>query len=490
MLFNSIQFLIFFPVVTVCYFALPHRFRWVFLLLASCVFYMAFVPVYIVILLVTILVDYWIALRIHDSRSQAQRRILLILCVSFNVLFLAVFKYYNFAIGTAVSITGLFGEPANLPLFNLLLPIGLSFHTFQALSYVVEVYWKRIDPERHLGTYALFVMFYPQLVAGPIERPQNLLPQFREIHQFEYDAAVKGLLQMAWGFIKKVVIADRIAPFVGVVFADPEKFSAVPLLLAMILFSFQIYCDFSGYSDIALGSARVMGFRLMTNFRRPYAAGSISQFWASWHISLSTWFRDYVYIPLGGNRVKWLRWQLNLLIVFTLSGLWHGASWLFVTWGVIHAVYIISENVIGALATRVVSVRRTLDGLSTYLGWARPIGVFVLVTVAWVFFRAETFSDAIYMITSCIPSLTELTPTQILASLRSVGLPLQELLISILAISVLEALQYRFRDGSGLHTIVTLPTLPRWLVYVAMVTVILVFGKLFDGPQEFIYFQF
>ena len=290
------------------------------LLAASCFFYMFFKPVYILILVFTIVIDYFAGIWIARQQDKKRRKVLLLLSIASNVGVLAVFKYYNFI---TINLNDAFqavhqGSP--IPLLHILLPIGLSFHTFQAMSYTIEIYRGNQEPERHFGIYALYVMFYPQLVAGPIERPQNILHQFHEVKHFDYGNMRSGLLQIAWGLFKKVVIADRLALFVNQVYGDPTGYTGLPLIMATVFFAFQIYCDFSGYSDIALGTARCMGFNLMTNFNKPYTATGIGEFWQKWHISLSTWFRDYVYIPLGGNRVSKFRWYVNILIVFVLSG--------------------------------------------------------------------------------------------------------------------------------------------------------------------------
>lgn len=299
MLFNSFQFLIFFPVVTLIYYLLPHRFRWLHLLISSCVFYMAFIPVYIFILFFTIIVDYIAGIMI-EKESGRRRRLFLIISILVNVGFLAIFKYYNFFTENVNELLRLLHIAYHpIPLLNIILPVGLSFHTFQAMSYTIEVYRGNQKAERHFGIYALYVMFYPQLVAGPIERPQNLLHQFKEEHKFSSQNLMDGLRLMLWGFFKKLVIADRLAQYVTIVYSFPAEFHYMNLIIATLFFTIQIYCDFSGYSDIAIGAARCMGFNLMTNFNRPYFSTNIQEFWKRWHISLSTWFRDYLYISLG-----------------------------------------------------------------------------------------------------------------------------------------------------------------------------------------------
>jgi D-alanyl-lipoteichoic acid acyltransferase DltB (MBOAT superfamily) len=353
---------------------------------------MAFIPVYILILAGTIIIDYCAGILIENAAPQ-KRKFYLLLSIVANIGVLAVFKYYNFFIENINAVAGSF----QLPLLRILLPIGLSFHTFQALSYTIEVYRGNQKAERHFGIYALYVMFYPQLVAGPIERPQNLLHQFHDRHVFDQDNFFIGFKMMLWGMFKKVVIADRLAIFVNQVYDSPADFNGSMIFLATVFFAVQIYCDFSGYSSIAIGAARTMGFKLMTNFETPYRAKNINEFWKRWHISLSTWFKDYLYISLGGNRVSVPRWYLNLFLVFLISGFWHGANWTFIIWGALHGFYLVF-----ALATK--SIRNSINkkihltkggSISTAL---QITTTFLLVSFAWIFFRAKNVSTAFYLI--------------------------------------------------------------------------------------------
>lgn len=317
MIFNSFEFLVFFIVVSTLYFTLPHRYRWFHLLAASIFFYSYFIPIYFLILFGTIVIDYFAGIQIERSEGR-KRKLFLILSLIANIGILAVFKYYNFFITNVNSLLSLSANDFQFSLMSIALPIGLSFHTFQAMSYTIEVYRKNQSAERHFGIYALYVMFYPQLVAGPIERPQNVLHQFYIKQKFSYDNAVRGLRLMLWGLFKKVVIADNLSVVVDHVYSQPEAVSGLSVMTGAIFFSIQIYCDFSGYSDIALGTARFMGFDLMKNFNIPYYSKSISEFWSRWHISLSTWFRDYLYIPLGGNRGGEAKIMRNIFVVFIL----------------------------------------------------------------------------------------------------------------------------------------------------------------------------
>lgn len=386
MLFNSFEFVIFFPVVTLLYFLLPHKFRWLHLLIASCVFYCAFIPVYILILILTIIIDYFAGIMIENAEGR-RRKAFLILSLIANIGVLAVFKYYDFFVDNMnMLLQGLHITAHQIPFLKIILPVGLSFHTFQAMSYTIEVYRGNLPAERHFGIYSLYVMFYPQLVAGPIERPQNLLHQFREKHYFESNRVMDGLRLMLWGFFKKVVIADRLALYVNHIYDSPTDFNAINLSLATVFFAIQIYCDFSGYSDIAIGAARVMGFELMTNFKRPYFSKNIQEFWGRWHISLSTWFRDYLYISLGGNRVSTFRRYMNVSIVFLVSGFWHGASWTFIAWGGLHTVYIVSYMLYKEFSR----IKLPKNPVVSLVGM---VVTFALVCFAWIFFRAENMQQ-------------------------------------------------------------------------------------------------
>ncbi len=389
MLFNSIEFIFFFIIVTPIYYLLPPKYRWFHLLLASCWFYMAFVPVYILILFGTIVIDYFAGLLI--AKSVSNKKLFLIFSLIANIGVLAVFKYYNFFIDNINSITG-----SELPFLKILLPIGLSFHTFQAMSYTIEVYRGNQQPEKHFGIYALYVMFYPQLVAGPIERPQNILFQFHQAKAFSYANVVNGLKIMAWGMFKKVAIADRLAIYVNQVFDHSQNYEGIPVIIACLFFALQIYFDFSAYSEIALGSAKVMGFDLMVNFRQPYFSKSVAEFWGRWHISLSTWFRDYLYIPLGGNRISKPRTIINQFIVFLISGFWHGANWTFVFWGFLHGTFVSVEN----------AIKQSNLKLKINLFLKRAI-VLLLIVIAWVFFRATSIVQAFEIIGSSVKNLPQ-----------------------------------------------------------------------------------
>ncbi len=493
MLFNSIHFVVFFILVSGLYFLFPYRFRWFLLLAASCYFYMIFKPIYILILFFTIIIDYLAGIWIHKAEGSARKRLLLLSLVA-NIGILAVFKYFNFLNFNLSAFFGLFQVGNPIPFLEILLPIGLSFHTFQAMSYTIEVYRGNQLPEKHFGIYALYVMFYPQLVAGPIERPQNVLHQFHEKFDFDYNRVALGLRQMALGMFKKVVIADRLAVYVNQVYNHPENFRGLPLILATIFFSFQIYCDFSGYSDIALGSARVMGFNLMKNFDRPYFSASISEFWRRWHISLSTWFRDYLYIPLGGNKVVKPRWYFNLFFTFLISGLWHGASWNFVIWGSLHGFFLILAI---AFVKPIQAFTQILENLlGKKLTWIfHNLWTFVLVAFAWVFFRAANFPDAIYIIQNFGNDLVFSIKASIFntGNLRNHFLYVERnklhFFFSISLIFFLLVFEYFQSKGSLTQYFLKRHPAFRWALYFAFSWLFLLLG-MFHSKQQFTYFQF
>jgi len=355
---------------------------------------MYFVPIYILILGFTIVVDYFAGICIAKSEGK-KRKIFLVCSLIANIGVLAFFKYYNFLNGNVTLLLEDFGFKNRIPHLDILLPIGLSFHTFQAMSYTIEVFRGNQKPEKHFGIYALYVMFYPQLVAGPIERPQNMLHQFHEKKHFDYDGVVKGLRLMLWGFIKKLVIADRLAIYVDAVFNNAHFHSSISMMIAACFFRIQLYCDFSGYSDIAIGAARVMGYNLMTNFRRPVLISKgFRDLWQRWHISLTTWLRDYLYFPLGGNRKGTFRTYVNMMIVFAISGLWHGSSYNFIIWGLLNGIFLISERLLNPFLEK---LHKLLGFTSNFF---RCITVFILISITGIFFRTATVSDAWYMIKS------------------------------------------------------------------------------------------
>jgi alginate O-acetyltransferase complex protein AlgI len=478
MLFNSLEFLIFFPIVVALYYALPHKYRWALLLISSCYFYMVFVPVYILILGFTIVVDYFAGIWLENA-SGRKRKMLLIASILANTGVLAVFKYYNFLNENLTVLLRGFTIENPIPYLSILLPIGLSFHTFQAMSYTIEVYRQNQKAERNFGIYALYVMFFPQLVAGPIERPQHMLHQFHRKVELNYQNIAEGLKHIVWGLFKKVIIADRISEYVNVVYSNPHDFQGTQLLIATLFFSFQIYCDFSGYSSIAIGTAKILGINLMTNFNRPYFAHNIREFWHRWHISLSSWFRDYVYFSLGGNRVSVPRAYLNTFIVFLVSGLWHGANWTFVIWGALHGFYQIFGKI----------TQPARDGINKFIGLTKTpallktlqiITTFILASFAWIFFRAATFDEAMYIIKNIfrVDTIQQL-------NLFKFPVDMYISIVLILFLLIIEILEEKMKISETLRVS---PAFVRWTVYVTSILALFILGVW--KSADFIYFQF
>ena len=473
MLFNSIEFLIFFPLVTLLFYLLPHRHRWLMLLAASCFFYMWFIPKYIFILLITILIDYSAGILIEKWKDDIpKKKTCLVVSIVSTCLVLFTFKYLNFCSANLVALAQHFGWAHPQKVLNIALPIGLSFHTFQSLSYVIEVYCGTQKSERHFGYYALYVMFYPQLVTGPIERPQNLLRQLHEKKELEYDNIANGLRLILFGLFLKMVVADNLGCYVDKIYADPAAFSSGDILLGMLFYSFQIYGDFFGYSTIALGCALSMGFTLVDNFKTPYLSGSVQEFWRRWHISLSSWFRDYLYIPLGGNRVSVPRWALNTLIVFTVCGIWHGANWTFMIWGFAYGVLLIIErgfrnihlfdkieNKTGRILIQICNVAKT----------------FVIVTLLWSVFRATSFGNLHDLFSALFHNGA--TPAQLHVE------PLAWIVLALFILLDILIRKSRFDVWCGQQK-----TAVRWCIYAVMVFAIVALSSVEQYP--FIYFQF
>ena len=485
MLFNSFSFLVFFPLVTLIYFLSPYRFRWLILLTASCYFYMAFIPYYILILGGTIVIDYFAGILIENATEGNRRKQFLIMSLIANIGVLAVFKYYNFFIDNFNEVITFLGFDSYLPYLGIILPIGLSFHTFQAMSYTIEVYRGNQTAERNFVKYALYVMFFPQLVAGPIERPQNVLPQFNFHYDIDYERIVAGLKQMLWGFFKKIVIADRLSALVKQGYGNIDNHDGFSLLLYTYFFAIQIYCDFSGYSDIAIGSAKVLGINLRENFRTPYFSKSIREFWQRWHMSLSTWFRDYVYIPLGGKKVERGRLFFNTMVVFLVSGFWHGANWTFIIWGALHGFYLLIENFLKRFFGGVLyDIEEERNYKSFALSVAQTFITFNLVAFAWIFFRAQTLDDAFSIIVK-IFTMEDFINLKNISLFRINDITGIFVMFGLLALflsadSFMDKLQKQQRviKSKALNLI----------LFASILAFILIFGRFSD--TNFIYFQF
>lgn len=481
MLFNSAEFLVFFPIAVILYFLTPPRARWALLLAASYYFYGSWRVEYLGLLMFSTVVDYFTGIGLERAGENWRRRkLILSASLATNLGLLLVFKYFNFFVDSVNQIGAQFNLFAQLPELRILLPVGISFYTFQSLAYTISVYRGTLAAEHHFGKFAVYVAFWPQLVAGPIEKPGVLLPQFHVEHKFTWENLRAGLLLMLWGFFKKIAIADRLAIYVNQVYNAPGQYDGAALLVATYLFAFQIYCDFSGYSAIAKGAAKVMGFELMNNFDRPYFAASIREFWQRWHISLSTWFRDYVYIPLGGNRDHQLR---NLFLTFLVSGLWHGANWTFVIWGALHGAYLVTSIVTRGLRERLVTLTG-LDRSPRLLQALRVAMTFHLVLFAWIFFRANTASD-VWLVCGKIAGLIA-SPASLLALAAPFDQP-RDLLFIALLLAVVGTVSALNQRGWRMPDFAARPYLATAAVAIQF-WAITVFG-VFDN-QTFIYFQF
>lgn len=492
MIFNSFDFLIFFSIVVLIYYVIPLRIRVIWLLAASYSFYMCWNPRYIILIIFTTVITYVSGILIE--KHEAKKKILLSICIILNMGILFLFKYFNWILEIINDLLqNLSGHDIPIEI-NFLLPVGISFYTFQALSYSIDVYRGTIKAEHNILQYALFVSFFPQLVAGPIERSGNLLEQIHKMSRermLSYKNISNGLILMIWGLFVKMVIADRIAILVDNVFDSYISYGSVELMIAAIGFSIQIYCDFSSYSIIAIGAAQVLGVTLMPNFETPYFSSSIKEFWRRWHISLSTWFRDYLYIPMGGNRCSTIRKNLNLFVTFLASGLWHGANVTYVLWGGLHGLY----QIVGAETKSArTSVYRKLKINTKCWSWnfGQIIITFILTTFAWIFFRCETIGQAFGFIKRIFtkPDLWVLFD----GTLYQLGLSLQEwhiLIVALMILLIIDVLQYVTNKRVDV-LLSTQNMLFRWLVVITFIAMIFIFGEYGPNvtPEQFIYFQF
>ena len=471
MLFNSFEFLVFFPIVCLVYYLLKNnRWRIPFLLIASYYFYMNWKPAYAVLILTSTVLTYLCGLLVekHAGDKPKQKAFLAIsLVINFAILF--VFKYFNFINESVFSLLETAGMRWPVPNLDILLPVGISFYTFQAVGYSIDVYRGTIKAERNFITYALFVSFFPQLVAGPIERAKNLIPQFHEEHSFKYEDAIEGLKMMVWGYFMKVCVADMIGEYVDAIYNHVGRHNGTSIIVATVLFSFQVYCDFAGYSNIAIGTARIMGFRLMENFRRPFLSLNLKEYWKRWHISLSSWFMDYVYIPLGGSRVKYPRHLLNLMITFLLCGLWHGADWTYVIWGGLHGLYLVMGN----LWCKYVYVPQFKNNLSRL---SSTVISFILFSFAVLFFRANNLADAFTLVAKMFTDHGQLFVDN------------SVFVYGFTALAILIFKEIKDEYNWNVNFIHSKYIVVRYMSTVALIAYIILFGS-FSGGQ-FIYFQF
>lgn len=498
MIFNSIDFLIFFPIVVLIYYIVHDKTKHIWLLVASYYFYMCWNAKYALLILTSTIITYISGLildKLKSKKTDVKREQILKKCVvagSFiaNLSILFVFKYVDFALYIITKLSAMVGIQISVPNFDILLPVGISFYTFQALSYTMDVYRGDIYAEKSFLRYALFVSFFPQLVAGPIERSKNLLCQLSNPKQFRFEYLQEGVLLMLWGFFLKLVLADRIAIFVDAVYADSAKYPGMYLIVATVLFAIQIYCDFSGYSTIAMGAAKVLGIELMENFRAPYLATSVAEFWRRWHISLTSWFKDYLYLPLGGSRKGKYRKFINKMIVFLVSGLWHGARFSFVAWGGLNGLYQIMGEVTQPLRDKIVTLfhlnRNTLGHKLLH-----AMGTFILIDFSWVFFRANSFREAL----NIIQNVFDVYNPWILfnGDLYKCGVDEKNFHLMLVAIAILLMADFcKVKNIRIREVILKQDYWFRWLFFALSITVILTFG--IWGPNysatNFIYFQF
>lgn len=476
MIFNSLEFAIFMPVVFLLYYAIPHRFRWMFLLASSYYFYMSFKAELIVLIIVSTLVDYYCAMNMENRPKY--KKIFLIISLTVNLGLLFFFKYFNFFNGVVGDVMGVIGIPFTAEALSIVLPVGISFYTFQTMSYSIDVYRGKLHHEKHLGYFALYVCFFPQLVAGPIERADSLLPQFREEHHFDYDKVTYGLKLMAWGFFKKLVVADGVAIYVDEVYNNVYQYSGLALVIATMLFAMQIYCDFSGYSDIARGAAKMMGFELMVNFRSPcFLSKSPKEYWQRHHISLNKWFTSYVYIPLGGNRKGFFMQQIFIIITFTLSGLWHGANYTFIVWGLLLAGYNIIQGIIDRWGK--------FPELPAVI---KICATFVLIDFAWIFFRANSMGDALYVANNLFDGIWNVK-AYIVTGYRALAISAEALAQILLPLLILFIYDVCDDKINVIERISSWRGWIRWPIYLGFIMVIIFFCPK-GFPSEFIYFQF
>lgn len=480
MLFNSLDFAIFLPVVFALYWALNKNLKAQNLLvvLASYVFYGWWDWRFLSLIVFSTLVDYSVGLALGNERAPTKRKILLWISIGVNLGLLGFFKYYNFFLDNFVTAFSFFGQDISTRSLDIVLPVGISFYTFQTLSYAIDVYNRKLEPTSNFVAFAAYVSFFPQLVAGPIERATQFLPQFLQKRRFNYPQAVDGMRQILWGLFKKMVIADNCATFANMAFANSDTYPGSALLLGALFFTFQIYGDFSGYSDIAIGTARLFGFRLMQNFAFPYFSRDIAEFWRRWHISLSTWFRDYLYIPLGGSHGgKWKSIR-NVFIIFIVSGFWHGANWTFVVWGALNAAYFLPLMLTkrNRMHLDVVAADSWFPGFKDFL---RMLGTFLITVLAWVFFRAESIAHALEYLSNIFSETLFDNP-----SLNTAGFLVIMLMILMTGVEWLGR-----KDQFGIEKLaLNWPVWLRWSFYGSIVMLIILFASTEETP--FIYFQF
>lgn len=457
------------------------------LLVSSYVFYGWWDWRFLFLIAISSLVDYLVGKQLFKTENTTRRKVLLWISLGVNLGFLLYFKYANFFIESFIDAFSLFGRELEASTLNIILPVGISFYTFQTLSYTLDIYRKKLEPSEDALAFFSFVSFFPQLVAGPIERASHLLPQFYNTYKFDYDRVRSGLLLVAFGLFKKMVIADQVAVLANQVFNSPGEYGGYEVIIGTVFFAFQIYCDFSGYSDIAIGLSRTMGFNLMKNFDSPYLSKSITEFWRRWHISLSTWFRDYVYISMGGNRKGSFRMYFNLFFVFLVSGLWHGAAITFIVWGFVHGIIIVLEKALSKWRDQIFTSLR-LDRNTVFSKLFFILITFTIVCFAWIFFRANSFSDAVILIQNIgINNYSEVLED----GMFNMGIDIWQFYAIVISILLLIIFEIYHKRVGAVQKLFKQHFIVRWFVYLAIVFTITIFGVYGDtAPKEFIYFQF
>ncbi|MCR5650124.1 MAG: MBOAT family protein [Lachnospiraceae bacterium] len=491
MLFNSFGYAVFLPVIFLLYWAVPHKYRYIILTAASLIFYMFGGPAFVLLILFDAFITYEAALFSERTDDRRVKKAVLISALVLCITVLGFFKYFNFTLDTFEKICNVLSIPMQPFTKRIMLPAGISFFTFQALGYMIDVYRGTVKAEKNFLKYLLFVSFFPQIMSGPIGRAKDLMPQLYSERHFDPARASEGLRQMLWGYAKKLVVADTLTRYVDVVFDNPKEYFGLTLIMAAVLFTFQIYCDFSGYSDIAIGTAKLFNVGLMTNFKSPYFSRSVKEFWGRWHISLSTWFRDYVYIPLGGNRCSEKRNAFNLMVTFLLSGMWHGANWTFILWGALHGVYQIVENFCHRHLSKKEYRNMKEKDIKRSVPWniGHFILTFALVSFAWSFFRADNIGDIVHIVTHMARGLGH-PVNSYLMMLNNMNLYNKMVLRLFIYIVILMAVDFIALKQDVYVLFGKLKTPVRWIIYVLLTTFVIVEALNGGTSQQFIYFQF
>lgn len=493
MFFNSIHFLFFLPIVLFLYFITPYRYRWFLLLVASYYFYMVWKPIYALLIVLSTLIDYYCSIKMGNLPTQKERKPYVVISIVANLLILVTFKYFNFFNEAAYDLAEMLNMHYAVPMFNVLLPMGISFYTFQTMSYSIDVYRGTIKPEAHLGKFALFVTYFPQLVAGPIERAKDLLPQFHFEYNYNHDRTISGLRLILWGLFKKIVIADQLSSMVGHVYNNPNEANGFSIFFASILFAQQVYCDFSAYSDIAQGSARIMGINLMDNFKFPLYSKSIDTLWKRWHISLVRWFTDYLYIPLGGSKKGTYRKYLNLLIIFFISGLWHGSNWTFIIWGVLNGLFVVYSRVSAPYREKMIYLIG-LNKIPSVRSFLQIFGTIIMFSSTFIFFLSKNIKDALITVKNLFTGWDKLfdniinNPNLARQDILYLGKEFESFAIIIVLMVIFEIIQWKISKDSIDNFFVKKSKWITWSIYLFLIFSIIIMSNVEKTP--FIYFQF